>query len=207
MKKIVFDIGSNIGNTVEYYLNKGYKVISVEPNDSLVEKLNNRFANKDVIVVNKLISDKIDLVDFYISNADTISTASLDWINNSRFTKNYKWDDAIKKESTTIDSLIDIYGEPDIIKIDVEGYEHIAIKGLTKNINSLILFEWAEEEFEKVNNVIVHLSNLGYNKFSYTLNDNLDINNLYFDKWSSLDIHNKINIERKELWGMIYAKK
>lgn len=206
-KKLVFDIGANIGNTVDYYNTSGYKVVAVEPNDDLVKYLTQRFENKDVNVVNKLISDNIGVVDFYLSNANTISTASTDWITKSRFTNDYTWYAPIKKESTTIDQLIEEYGVPDIIKIDVEGYEHVAIKGLTKNIDSLILFEWAEEEYSRTFEVVEHLMSLGYTKFGYTLNDDLTKPPTEYDKWGLLEIHENINIKRKELWGMIYAKK
>ncbi len=44
----------------------------------------------------------------------------------------------------SIDTLIDTYGIPDLIKIDVEGAEELVVKSLTKKVKCLC-FEWAVE--------------------------------------------------------------
>jgi FkbM family methyltransferase len=205
--KTAFDIGANIGNATEHYLKQGYKVISVEANDALCEKLRNRFRGRDVVVESCAVSSSVGELDFYHSNADTISTASLDWITKSRFTPNYKWNPPVKVKAVTLDHLIQKYGTPDIIKIDVEGYESEVISGLTNPCADLILFEWAEEEFSKVCKTCSMLQNLGYSKFGYTNGDSLNDCPTNFSDWDKCELHSRVIPSRKELWGMIYAKK
>ena len=66
--------------------------------------------------------------------------------------------------TTTLDSLISKEGVPDLIKIDVEGYEHKVIKGLTEKANK-ICFEFTEEMDYCLYESFLHLQSLGYESF------------------------------------------
>jgi len=205
---LVFDIGANIGNFTQECLNKynDCKVILVEPNDDLVVKLKNRFSNNNVVIINKVISSKSgEYLDFFISDANTISTASKDWVDNSRFSNNYKWEEVVKKETITIDDLINKYGNPDLIKVDVEGYEFEAIKGLSKK-QGYLCFEWAEEQFINVNKTCEYLESIGYKEFGFIYEDEYLKYPEKFTSWGGCGIHKDINIERKEKWGMIWVR-
>jgi len=208
--KIAFDIGANIGQTVDALLPNYDKIICFEPNPSLVTIIKDKFFNNDKVTIEELgLSDKIETKKFNISNSHVVSTFSEDWINNSIFTNVYNWDTSIDVKTTTLDEVIDKYGIPYFIKIDVEGYEYEVIKGLTKLLeNTYFAFEWAEEQYEIVNKTIKYLKELGYNNFAYTYQDFLlTLENISWSKWEDLTIHNDIKEDRKEKWGMIYFKK
>jgi hypothetical protein len=144
-------------------------------------------------------------IDFYISNISTISTADPNWMNNSRFSNKHSWNRSIKKQSINLDYLIELYGKPNLIKIDVEGYEFEVLKGLS-NRQSEICFEWTEEYYENLNEICFYLQNIGYEDFGFTYEDNhLDRPNNY-STWGNLDLHKDINPNRKEKWGMIWVK-
>ena len=64
----------------------------------------------------------------------------------------------------TLDSLILKEGTPDLIKIDVEGYEHKVIHGMTKKANK-ICFEFAEEMDYSLYDSFSYLQTLGYEEF------------------------------------------
>ena len=55
------------------------------------------------------------------------------------------------KATITIDKLIQEYGTPELIKIDVEGGEFECLSSLTQKVNN-ICFEWASET-----NDIIHI--------------------------------------------------
>jgi FkbM family methyltransferase len=206
---LVFDIGSNVGTTVEFFSQKANKVVGFEPNPRLVEILRRRFNNRNVIIDSRGLSNEIGEKKFRIANADTISTFSEDWVNNSRFTGGYSWNEGIIVETTTLDSVIEQYGTPDYIKIDVEGYEFEVLTSLTKVLeNTIISFEWAEEQKNKIEQTIKYLFNLGYEKFSYTEADKI-LMDVEID-WRTIDKLNLIenlDDQRKDKWGMIYVKK
>lgn len=206
---LVFDIGSNVGTTVEFFSQKANKVIGFEPNPRLVEILREKFNNRNVIIDSRGLSNEIGEKKFRIANADTISTFSEDWVNNSRFTGGYSWNEGIIVDTTTLDSVIEQYGTPDYIKIDVEGYEFEVLTSLTKVLeNTIISFEWAEEQKNKIEQTIKYLFNLGYKKFSYTEADKI-LMDVEID-WRTIDKLNLIenlDDQRKDKWGMIYVKK
>ena len=84
---------------------------------------------------------------FHLSNASTISSFSDEWISsvkNTRF-KGFNRDRTMEVEMTTLDKLIETYGIPVFIKIDVEGYELEVLKGLSKPVR-LISFEYTVPE-------------------------------------------------------------
>jgi FkbM family methyltransferase len=206
-KKIAFDIGCNMGNNVNYLLTLYDKIVCFEPNPNLANHVKKTFENYDVEVVQKGLSSKKETKPFHISDLHVISTFSNDWITKSRFTGN-NWNTIINVETTTLDDVIDTYGTPDFVKIDVEGYEFEVLSGLTKLLNNTLFgFEWAEELFDNTKNAVNHIQNIGYNNFAYTYEDNLhNMNNLNFKNWDELDIHKNIDINRKQAWGMIYFK-
>ena len=209
-KKLVFDIGSNIGNSIEYFLNFYDQIIGFEPNPAVFDLLSKRFKQykNRVILDSRAISNSIGKQLLMVSSMDTISTLSHDWVYNSRFTKDYTWEQTLEVETTTIDQIVDEYGVPDLIKIDVEGHEFEVFLGLSKKLpNTIICFEWTEENYSKLNKIADILQNLGYCKFDFVYQDihKLD-SEITWRSWADLDLHKNIVPERQEYWGIIYTK-
>jgi FkbM family methyltransferase len=207
--RLVIDIGANVGNTVEEFLNSSEQVICFEPNPALVSHLKNRFFKRPVVVDGRGVSNHRGKQIFKISNTNTISTFSEDWINNSRFTDLYDWKREVEVETITMDDIIDEYGIPDYIKLDIEGYEYEVLTSFSKLLpNTVFAFEWAEEQKNKINLIINHLTNLGYNQFSYTEADSIKLDeDIDWKSYHDFNLLEELYPERKEKWGMIYFKK
>lgn len=206
---LIIDIGANVGNTVSNFIKVSNKVVCFEPNPTLSSYLKNIFLDENVVVDNRGVSNKNGTQTFNISNANTISTFSEDWIKNSRFTNDYNWDNTVEVETITLDSIIELYGVPDYIKIDIEGYEYEVLTSFNTLLpNTLIAFEWAEEQKDKIKSTLEHLNKLGYNLFGYT-----EFDEILFDEqiewfvFENFKLTDKLIPERKEKWGMIYFKK
>src|SRR5437868_5634039 len=90
-------------------------------------------------------SSQEDFITFYDCDANTLSTSNIDWLQSSksRFFC-YTPYQTIKCKTISIDRLIELYGVPDLIKIDVEGGEYDTLKSLTAKAKN-ICFEWAAE--------------------------------------------------------------
>lgn len=205
---LVFDIGANIGKSADIFKNVSNKVICFEANPNLVKKLNGKFNNSNVIVDPRGVSNQSGKQIFNISSTNTISTFSDDWINNSRFKGATLWDNKQEVETTTLNSIIDQYGIPDYIKIDIEGYEYEVLTSFTRLLdNTLFAFEWAEEQKIKIEAILKHLHNLGYNKFGSTEGDEILFDeNIQWKSFDQFDLINGLDETRKTRWGMIYFK-
>ena len=143
---LCFDVGANVGNRITTMLLLGAKVVAIEPQKSCQLVLQAKFSNK-ITLIKEGLSSQIEKKIFYISNANVLSSFSKEWINNvseSRFNQ-YKWTESLEIQMTTIDNLINKYGIPKFIKIDVEGYELEVLKGLSKKIE-MISFEYTVPE-------------------------------------------------------------
>jgi FkbM family methyltransferase len=206
----IYDIGANLGKFTEEIL-KQYidcEIIMVEANPELVNILKNKFgSNERIKIVDKCLSDLDGIsTKFYICDTNTISTASEKWTNSSRFsTIGYR--EPIIVESISLDTLIEIYGDSDYIKIDVEGYEMVVIKGIRK-YQGLIAFEWAEELKSEMLESIDHLTNIGYTKFYITYDDNYAFIPKKSDYIDNLKIKyeiEKLDEHRQKMWGMVFA--
>jgi FkbM family methyltransferase len=210
--KLIFDIGANKGEKTDVFITKAEKVICFEPNPDLAKLLKEKYANKNVIVNDVAVSDSIGEKIFSIANVDTISTLEDDWITNSRFSnREYTWDKKITVKTTTLDQIIEEYGIPDYVKIDVEGHEHRVLLPFTKLIpNTIFSFEWSEEHKSKIISILNHVHSLGYDKFAATIIDNLVFEEQLSPYWGSFDMMSRLESldeNRKELFGMIYFKK
>jgi len=206
---LCFDIGANIGKWSLANNDKYDKIIAIEASPDTYEKLQK---NVELYKLHKCIclnyavcnNDNKD-VTFYISQFDTLSSLNKDWFHeNSRFnnTKYY----AITCKSITLDRLIELYGIPDLIKVDVEGGEYQTISSLSIK-TPLLCFEWASELRDIIRQCLDKLYTLGYSQFHIQYQDAYT----YIPQESAyISLNNVIaELEKttpKEHWGMIWAK-
>jgi len=207
--KLVFDIGANRGRTAQIFLNDFDRVISFEPNPDLANFLKNRFQNSKLVVDKRAISHQRGTQEFKLANVDTISTLSTDWVENSRFTGEYHWENSIVVETITLSDAIKEYGIPDYVKIDTEGYEYEILTNFHELLpQTLFAFEWAEEQKGKIEKILEHLFALGYTNFAFTEGDPvLYDNQLSWNTYNDFKLIETLDETRKSKWGMIYFKK
>lgn len=165
---LVFDVGANIGNRVEAFLHINAKVVAIEPQKDCRRVLDIKFGKK-ITIVKEGLGEKEELKTLYIAESNTISSFSKEWIDDvkdGRFAGE-KWNKTEQIQLTTLDKLISTYGKPKFIKIDVEGFELMVLRGLNSPID-LISFEYTiPEQIEQVNQCLSYLNNLSAN---YTYN-------------------------------------
>ena len=106
---------------------------------------------------------------------------------------------------TTLDNLIEKYGTPAFIKIDVEGFEYQVIQGLSKPI-SMISLEFVPEVIESTFKCIDYLQHLGKIKLNYSLGENMQF---LLEMWTTPNEMKKLlsNISNESnLFGDVYIK-
>ena len=208
---IYFDIGANIGNRIEPIIDKNIKIIAVEPQPKCINVLKKKFGDKITIIKNG-VGRKEEVKTMYISNAHTISSFSQDWIDatkkSGRFSQ-YEWNKEIQIEMTTLDILINKYGTPKFIKIDVEGFELDVLNGLTKAVE-YISFEYTfpERKQAMINCIdrIIDISK-GYNlKFNYSFEESMNFSSNSWLTASQMKAEIEKEMFKKSSFGDIYSR-
>lgn len=208
MNTLIFDIGANVGNKTAEYLNSGAnKIVAVEPSFSTYSVLVDRFKNDArVICENIAVSKQNGTAALFLSNYHTINTLSKDFIDRTgsdRF-KDSSWSSKQQVLTKTLDSMIEKYGTPDLIKIDVEGHEFSVIQGLTKPIKH-VSFEHHFEFIEESVQVMKYLLKLDSN---YVFNFKHNDKQIMFEKCVSaeeLEKYLRTNFNNHYDFGMIDA--
>lgn len=204
---LFFDIGANVGRWALANEN-GNKVVCVEASPTTFYRLTQNtqhFPNIECLCYAVSPSTEIE-VNFFESDADTLSTLEPTWLtdSSSRFYGQYKINRCIRVQTISIDRLIDIYGMPDLIKLDVEGAEHIVLRSLTKKVDTLC-FEWASEWKTQARECIDHAVSLGYTKFYLQFGDQYTFRPAHYNHtaeslWRAFE-----QTIPKDHWGMIWC--
>jgi FkbM family methyltransferase len=139
---LVFDIGAHVGDRIASFRRLGARVVAVEANPALMPTLQELYgADEHVTLVEAAIGAAPGDITMMINTANpTISTASTDFIAAAEGASGWEgqtWDRAITRPQITLDALIAAHGLPTFIKIDIEGYELEALKGLSRPVPAL----------------------------------------------------------------------
>ena len=207
---LIFDIGANIGLWSIANYNQDTRIIALEASPITYEKLKINCNNQDypnIELLNYAVCDSQDeYITFYHADNSVFSTLNLDWLtsSNSRFCgERYQ---KIISPVISLDKLIDMYGVPDLLKIDVEGGEYSCIKSLNKKVG-VICFEWASETNEITHACIDHLYNLGYREFYLKFEDNYTYRPLDTDYYDITNIKKNLETTIPKLhWGMVWTR-
>jgi len=131
---LVFDIGANIGKMTWAYRCLNARVIAVEPQAACAAQLRATFIDDDQVeVIEVACGSEAGTAEMACYGGTTISTLVPDhyWQQGGPWANTPKdWTETVK--IVTLDSLIARYGVPSFIKIDVEGYEHQVLCGLSQ---------------------------------------------------------------------------
>jgi len=140
---IVVDIGAHIGYYTLQFANlvgPTGKVYAFEPEPKNFELLKknvqiNKYDN--VVLIQKIVSDKDGIVEFFVSKLDSIG---------NKLFKSEESADSIKIESTTLDEYFkDSKEKIDFVKMDIQGGEGkatLGMKNFLKKNNPKIIQEW-----------------------------------------------------------------
>lgn len=145
MTRLLFDIGANRGDATACGLQKGFdKIIAVEPAPQMFSLLTRAYIyNPKVVPLKFAVSDSNnEKIEFYECVEDGLSSIEKGWLTDPNMPYNGKPFRTISAVTCTLDWLIEQYGNPDLVKIDVEGAESIVLAGLTRKPKNICL-EWS----------------------------------------------------------------
>jgi FkbM family methyltransferase len=176
---LVFDIGAHVGDRVASFRRLGARVVAVEPQPALALTLKTLYRrDRDVAIESKAVGRSPGTLDMMI-NVDnpTISTVSSAFIDAAKGAQGWEgqvWEKTIAVPVTTLDALVQAHGTPSFIKIDVEGYEHEVLGGLTQQIDALS-FEFTTIQREVAANCIARCRSLGFRRYNAALGESQEL--------------------------------
>jgi len=161
---LLFDIGANRGDATIAGLNKGFdRVIAVEAAPRIYGQLVNNFLyDTRITCIKSAVSDEDNkVIEFYEAEEDGLSTINKDWLTADTMPYAGKPYRTVYSSTITLDTLVNEYGTPDLIKVDVEGAEWSVFKGMTKYYGKMA-FEWTDVTLDEHNTQLEYLLSLGY---------------------------------------------
>lgn len=203
---LVFDIGANVGDKTQWFLDAGARVVCVEPQPKMAKTLRDRYCSySQVVVLQKgLGANRTTMKMSICSSMPALSTLAGHW-KNGRFS-DVVWDSEIDIDIVTLDDLVSEYGIPKYCKIDVEGYELSVVNGLSSKIG-IISYEFTGEYVDHAMQVMGKLVAIGYKEFNISVGES---DSYYFESWmpfyelAAIIISSAVS--NRGLWGDIYAK-
>lgn len=139
---LAFDVGAHAGNRVAAFRGLGARVVAVEPQADFVRLLQRRFgSDRDVTVLPQALGRAPGQAQLLASaRTPTVSTLSADFTRRAGSSASFRgvqWAPGPVVDVTTLDALIARHGRPDFCKIDVEGFEHEVLLGLSQPLPAL----------------------------------------------------------------------
>jgi FkbM family methyltransferase len=128
-RRLIFDIGSNDGSDTAFYLAKGFDVVAVDADTELCERVGRRFAAE--IAAGRLhllaegIADRAATMTFFKNVKDDWSS----FRRGSKATQEFSHRE-VAMPTRPLADLLQVYGVPYYMKLDIEGFELEALSTL-----------------------------------------------------------------------------
>jgi FkbM family methyltransferase len=130
-RKLVFDVGFNVGQDTSFYLAQGHRVVAIEADPTLAEAGRKRFAHDieagNLEIVNVGIAKQEGLADFWLCEAKPEFNSFHQGIAARNGYPNHQ----IQIPTARFASVLVRYGTPYYLKIDIEGNDMLCLDDLS----------------------------------------------------------------------------
>jgi FkbM family methyltransferase len=169
---LAFDIGAHVGNRIRVFRRIGARVVAVEPQPDFVAVLRLLYGRDPTVTIEASgVAAKAGQGNLHLSSrTPTVSTFADSWIRDvlaDRRFQRVQWDSTINVPLLTLDELIARHGEPQFCKIDVEGFEHEVLNGLSQPVPALS-FEYIPVAADRAIDCIERISAIGDYRYRHS---------------------------------------
>jgi FkbM family methyltransferase len=169
---LVFDVGAHAGNRTRALVALGCRVVALEPQPDFARLLRTLFGRSTrVEIVEAAAGAAAGRATLSISErTPTVTTLAGGWRDARAREPGFDgvaWNRRLDVEITTLDRLIERWGAPAFVKIDVEGAEPAVLAGLSRAVPALS-FEYLPAALAEVRACVDRLASLGPYRFNWS---------------------------------------
>lgn len=177
--KLIYDVGAHLGEDTEFYLRKGFKVVAIEANPVLAEKLRERFrpnlSDGSLVVIEAAIAENAGEVGFYVNESSVWGTTRPAWAERNALLGSPS--KLIKVKATSFPEVLGKEGVPYYLKIDIEGADILCLEGLLKDLDrpKFVSIESEKRSWRALMYEFEMFKKLGYSRFKIVDQDHIDL--------------------------------
>jgi FkbM family methyltransferase len=202
---VVFDVGAHVGSRSRALARLGSRVIAIEPQPLFAGFLR-RTLPPGVLLRTEAVGSRPGRTVLAVSSRHpTVSSLSPGWISKVSGTDGFeavRWDGAVEVDVTTLDALIEEYGMPRLVKIDVEGMEAEIVAGLSQPV-PIISIEYLPAALDVAHAAIERLARLGPYLFNRVVGEEMRFAGEWMDAAEIRETLDKSKIDGRS--GDVYA--
>jgi FkbM family methyltransferase len=167
---LVFDLGMNDGSDTAFYLAKGFSVVGVDAAEDLCDLVRDKYqAEIDagrLSVENVAVTESEGPVTFYPNEKSVWGTTRPDWAERNGKLAHLSTD-TLTVDGVPLSHLLDKYGVPYYLKIDIEGADLAALSGLRgqREVPAFVSIESEKVSWDGLVEEFDALTELGYTRF------------------------------------------
>jgi FkbM family methyltransferase len=183
---LVFDLGAHAGNRTRAFAALGCRVVAVEPQPDFARLLRLLFGRSPrVQVLETAVSERAGHLTLAVSErTPTVTTLDASWREVRSQEPGFSGVECNRQleiETTTLDALIERFGVPAFVKMDVEGSEPRVLAGLSRPVAGLS-FEYLPTALEEARACVDRLGGLGNYRYNVSIGESY---RLASERWLS----------------------
>lgn len=182
---VVFDVGAHLGDRTLAFADLGARVVALEPQPRLRRWLERRVGHRDeVTILDAAAGPEAGRATLAVSAAHpTVSTLASEWKDRIQETnptfRGVRWDETVEVPVVPLDELVQEYGVPAFLKVDVEGYEAEVLRGLHHPVAALSV-EFVQGGLDVALDCIRWMAGLGDYRWQAISGEG---RSFHFDRW------------------------